>query len=305
MSGSETVEYYDTLLKLWILLGKRDASLKHAFVQAMQAVRQTMVRVSARKLWYVGEVTVSDGRQWTKMQHAACALPGLLMLARAHGLDTRVAGADRNTPAGASDLRLARELMQACYEGHRSMPTGLAPARWHWLATVPDGNPRGVAHFVVNSGDGAADLGPETASSLYLLWKTTGDARYRDWAWMLFRTLQRWARAERGECRGARCKRLKGEAAGYLAVGDVQKVPPVTRDAQPARVLATLSYLWLTQADRAEGCTGDACSLGLRQARAGAEDRSIVRLKDHVFVAEGYPLPLASSRIVRGASVKA
>lgn len=166
-----------------------------------------------------------------------------------------------------------------------------------YIKTSPaDGNSRGVNHFVINSGDGANGVPLETAASLYLLWKVTGDSKYQDWSWMLFRAIERWSRVDRGDCRGNACGRLPENAGGYAAVQDVQKVPPSLDDSQPLGALGTLTYLWLIQSDRAEACAVEEC---LRSNRDGGPLR--VNLREQVLSSAGYPLPLAGSHIVRKA----
>ena len=47
-------------------------------------------------------------------------------------------------------------------------------------------------------------LRPEAVESFYLLWKVTGHPRYRQWAWQVFRALDKWARV-RPQDRQRRC----------------------------------------------------------------------------------------------------
>lgn len=41
-------------------------------------------------------------------------------------------------------------------------------------------------------------LRPETVESLFILWRVTGDPRYREWGWQIFRAFHKFSRVEGG-----------------------------------------------------------------------------------------------------------
>ena len=67
----------------------------------------------------------------------------------------------------------------------------------------------------------------QTVESLFMLWKTTRDPKWRERAWAVFEALEREARTE----------------AGYAVVGDVQSARGVRRDEMPRCVCSCLSWL--------------------------------------------------------------
>ena len=69
-------------------------------------------------------------------------------------------------------------------------PSGLAPefVRFSDVMTV------GAEHNL---------LRPETVEALFVLWRTTGDAKYRDWGWEIFEAFEQNCRVRR-QCR-VRC----------------------------------------------------------------------------------------------------
>ncbi|KZT25222.1 glycoside hydrolase family 47 protein [Neolentinus lepideus HHB14362 ss-1] len=74
-------------------------------------------------------------------------------------------------------------------------------------------------------------LRPETLESLYLMWRTTGDERWRERAWGIFEAIER-------ECK---------TATGYAVVKVVHQDPVVLGNSMPSYFLAeTLKYLYLT-----------------------------------------------------------
>ncbi|KAL6769616.1 MAN1 [Auxenochlorella protothecoides x Auxenochlorella symbiontica] len=298
--GGRADSYYEYLLKRWIQRGKKDKTLLQWYIEAMRSVRSRLVQRTVGNLWFVSELDLTQNRTWPKMDHLACFLPGVLALGHYHGVDTRVPGAtQRDHPPGMSDLRLARELARSCYEGYRNTPSGLAPEVWHWVAHMPDDNPRGMGEFSITSLDAHSLLRPETAESLYLLYKVTGDPAYQDQAWAIFRAVQRWARVRAGAhpphgggCEGAG-EGCHEHPANYASLDNVAAAPSSQRDSQESFFLSeTLKYLWLVQADAPDACAVANCT------RAGPGRPSLFPLDTWVFNTEAHPLPLAGVRRV-------
>ena len=97
-------------------------------------------------------------------------------------------------------------------------------------------------------------LRPETAESYLVLWRLTGDWRYREWGWQLVAALQ------------ANC----WTHSGYSGVRDVYKQPAVKDDVQQSFFLAeTLKYLYLL-----------------------FSKDDFIDLKQWVFNTEAHPLPI-------------
>jgi len=74
-------------------------------------------------------------------------------------------------------------------------------------------------------------LRPETAESLFMLHRATGDQKYREWGWELFQTFERHCKVPGG---------------GYSGVADVREASPRKNDRQESFWLAeTLKYFYL------------------------------------------------------------
>ncbi|KAL1745201.1 glycoside hydrolase family 47 protein [Schizophyllum fasciatum] len=74
-------------------------------------------------------------------------------------------------------------------------------------------------------------LRPETLESLYLLWKVTGEARWRERAWKIFEAIEIHAKTP----------------SGYASLRAVETTPGVKQDDMPSYFFAeTLKYLYLT-----------------------------------------------------------
>ncbi|KAN0078488.1 glycoside hydrolase family 47 protein [Tylopilus felleus] len=73
-------------------------------------------------------------------------------------------------------------------------------------------------------------LRPETVESFYILWRTTGDVKWRHRGWHVFQAIERYTKT----------------ASGYSSVENVHTADPTPMDSMPSYFLAeTLKYLYL------------------------------------------------------------
>ena len=102
-------------------------------------------------------------------------------------------------------------------------------------------------------------LTPELLESYFILYRLTGDEKYRDHAWRLAQVIYKYGRSE---------------DSGFVSFRHVNRIPPVANDYQPSHFLgATLKYLYLIFEDRT----------------------SVLPLDKWVFNAAGHPLPVCGS----------
>lgn len=218
MLGARTDSYYEYLLKQWIFTGKSDDLLKKRYIHAMQSVRTKLLRRTnfvpggeyENGLLYVSERKGSA--MSAKMDHLVCFLPGLFALGHFHGVSTALPKSlesfgndtselERNKHIWGDDLYIAEELANTCYELYRQSPTGLAPEIAHFFESereYPHNHVSDVGggYFYVKDLDAHNILRPETVESLYILWKVTGDPKYRERSWRIFRAFELWSRVE-------------------------------------------------------------------------------------------------------------
>lgn len=218
MLGARTDSYYEYLLKQWIFTGKSDALLKERYIHAMQSIRMKLLRrtnfVSGGEhedgLLYVSEM--KGTAMSAKMDHLVCFLPGLFALGHLHGISTAIpkpatssandtGELERNKHIWKDDLYIAEELSNTCYELYRQSPTGLAPEIAHFFEAEGEYphnhlSDIGGGYFYVKDLDAHNILRPETVESLFILWKVTGDPKYRERSWQIFRAFERWSRVE-------------------------------------------------------------------------------------------------------------
>ena len=134
---------------------------------------------------------------------------------------------------GATQLDVAAELTAGCREMYKRNPLGMGPEIGHF--NVDDEH--AADDMLIKPADAHSLLRPEYVESLYVLWRVTGEQRYRDWGWDVWRGIERYARVDTG---------------GYASIESVLEDPPRQRDHMESFFVAeTLKYLHLLFEDDA------------------------------------------------------
>ncbi len=161
----------------------------------------------------------------------------------------------------ADDMRLAAEITRTCHEMYSFTATKLAPEivrfRSHEKGhgQVGAGGDRGLG-MIVDPGAKHCLLRPEAVESFFVMFRLTGDERYREWGWEMAQAIEAKARIETG---------------GYSSINDVTHDPPAYKDHQESFFLAeTLKYLYLL-----------------------FSDSKLIPLDKYVFNTEAHPLSIA------------
>jgi len=140
----------------------------------------------------------------------------------------------------------ALDITHTCRKGYSMQPTGLGPER---MTFSDDG--------VKAAKEKKYILRPETIESYFYLWRTTSDPKYRDWAWEMALSIEKYCRC----------------GVGYCGVKDVTTKSVTHDDEQQSFFLAeTLKYLFLI-----------------------FSDNSILDLNEWVFNTEAHPFPIRGS----------
>jgi Glycosyl hydrolase family 47 len=129
------------------------------------------------------------------------------------------------------EMKLARELMQTCFGMYRVTLTGLAPEiTWFHIEDPPLHEGEAIPpddlkdevdanwkqDYIVKSSDAHNLQRPETVESLFVMWRITGDVKYREWGWEIFEAFETHSRERHG--------------AGFVSLNDVNELPPSQRD---------------------------------------------------------------------------
>lgn len=185
----------------------------------MDGVVEKLLSRSAKSgLAFLSDWDLSTGKTTRKMDHLVCFLPGLLAL----GSINDPLGADSSRAV--RDMTLAKSLMYTCYEMYHSTKSGISPE----YVIFPD---RGVD---IEVPDNAAFyiLRPEVAESLFVMAQLTNETVYRDWAWEIWKSIDKHCRIENG----------------YASLKDVQNPQKGVDDRMESFFLAeTIKYLYLAQ----------------------------------------------------------
>ena len=255
--GARVDSYYEYLLKGWLHTGKTDAALLTAYQNAVHAITtQLLVRSEELGVVYVAEADMGGARPslTPKMDHLVCFYPGLLALGHLHGVRPRREHAAAEAEAlerlglgaNATQLDAARSLAAACHAMYDN-PLGMGPEIAYF---------EGPSGINIHPADGHSLLRPEYVESLFILWRVTGEQRWRDWGWDAAVAIQKHARVDGG---------------GYASVSSVSSARPQLRDHMESFFLAeTLKYLLLLFSD----------------------DEGLLPLDAVVFNTEAHPLPI-------------
>ncbi|KAJ7056221.1 seven-hairpin glycosidase [Mycena amicta] len=247
---------YEYFLKQWLMAGQREPKARDLYLRSANAIIEHMLYVGAnRPMLYASDI--KDGQPVNHFEHLTCFLPALLALgARTPALKLTPVEKERHAWA-------AEGLANTCWTMYNDMQSGLSPdkivldqwpeaerGRWvnllaQWEREGRDGLPPGVAK--VDRQPDASRRGyatlvdayllrPETVETFYLMWRTTGDIKWRERGWAIFESIEKFTRVKYGYT-----------SVRYL---DEQAYAPARIDSQPSWYFAeTLKYLFLLFTD--------------------------------------------------------
>lgn len=267
--GSRGDSYYEYLIKVWLQQkGTKFSYLYDMYVEAIKGVRHLLVRKSVPNgLLFVGELPYGkEGGFSPKMDHLVCFLPGTLALGATKGLTKeRAMRENLLTFEDMENLKLAEDLAKTCVEIYSVTSTGLAPEIAYFnIEGNSEGGPDGgnkrskyLNDIIIKPADRHNLLRPETVESLFVLYRITGDSKYRKWGWQIFEAFEKYTKIDSG---------------GYTSLDDVTVIPPQRRDKMETFFLGeTLKYIYLLFGNS-----------------------TTIPLDEYVFNTEAHPIPIIS-----------
>ncbi|KAJ6470284.1 glycoside hydrolase family 47 protein [Mycena vitilis] len=267
---------YEYFLKQWLMTGQKEPKTRDLYIRSANAIIEHLLYVGPRRpLLYVTDLF--KGQPTHRFNHLACFLPALFALgAHTHALGLSEDERKRHTWA-------AEGLANMCWAVYEDTTSGLSPdsfvvdkwpvaehGRWarrleEWERAGGAGLPPGVAHLEreTNADERGYSpitdsylLRPEAVETFYIMWRTTGDIKWRERGWAVFQSLQKNSRVRYGYT-----------SVRYL---DEPNHKPFQFDDMPSWFLAeTLKYLFLL-----------------------FTDEELVPLSKWVFNTEAHPLPV-------------
>ncbi|PSR91905.1 endoplasmic reticulum mannosyl-oligosaccharide 1,2-alpha-mannosidase [Coniella lustricola] len=250
--GSRGDSYYEYLIKQYLQTNKAEPIYLDMWDEALRGVRKHLVTYTEpSQFTIIGEkVNGLAGELSPKMDHLVCFMPGTIALAVTGGLTEAEA---RKLPSWDAqkerDMQLAHELTQTCWGMYKYMATELAAEITYFNIPYPilpegskhqapadfdmaDPNAEWRKDFTVKPSDQHNLQRPETVESLFYMWRITGDIKYREWGWDMFKSFMNYTAVEDG--------------GGFTSLSNANKIPPVQRDNMESFWLAeTLKYFYL------------------------------------------------------------
>ncbi|KAH8889568.1 family 47 glycosyl hydrolase [Thozetella sp. PMI_491] len=249
--GSRGDSYYEYLIKQYLQTGEKETIYRDMWRDALQGVRKHLITyTSPSRFTIIGERPSGIEHELSpKMDHLVCFMPGTIALAVTGGLSEKESRKLRTwTKQDEDDMQLARELMQTCWGMYKYMATGLAAEITYFNIDKPplpesaphdppatfDPNPEATwrQDFDVHPQDTHNLQRPETVESLFYMWRITGEQKYRDWGWEMFKSFMNYTAVEDG--------------GGFTSLSNANTIPPLIRDNMESFWLAeTLKYFYL------------------------------------------------------------
>ena len=257
--GSRGDSYYEYLIKQYLQTSKQEPIYEEMWDEALAGVRKHLITYSKPSGFTIlGERPNGLKKELSpKMDHLVCFMPGTIALGATGGLSEAEAMKLPTWSAKkASEMTLARELMQTCWGMYKCTKTGLAGEITHFVIDKPplpesaphnppkEFDPSGEAiwrrEFIVKSNDNHNLQRPETAESLFYMWRITGEEMYRDWGWEMFKSFMNYTAVEHG--------------GGFTSLRNADVLPPVQADNMESfwlvSVLFAIAVRFLTNVGR-------------------------------------------------------
>ncbi|KAL8773119.1 MAG: hypothetical protein Q9209_001795 [Squamulea sp. 1 TL-2023] len=251
--GSRGDSYYEYLIKQYLQTSGQEPIYLDLWNQALTGVRKHLITYTRKSHFTIiaerPNGLTSDLQP--KMDHLVCFMPGTIALAATGGKTLAEAKKGGQwSKQQQADLDLAIELTKTCWGMYKTTATGLAPEITFFEIDNP---PRSEAHgrlsspadpvatdaaaewkddFVIKGQDAHNLQRPETVETLFYMWRITGEEKYREWGWEMFKSFVNYTQ-------------LEGDA-GFTSLASVLEVPPRLRDNMESFWLAeTLKYFYL------------------------------------------------------------
>ncbi|KAH7329102.1 mannosyl-oligosaccharide 1,2-alpha-mannosidase [Stachybotrys elegans] len=249
--GSRGDSYYEYLIKQYLQTQKSEKVYLDMWEESLKGIRKHLITYTEPSGFTI-VAERPDGlkqRLFPKMDHLVCFLPGTIALAVTEGLPESEA---RKLPSWSKkkeeEMELAKELMHTCWATYKYMATGLAAEITHFNIADPP-LPESAAHnapqefdpdpeaewrkdFIVKANDVHNLQRPETVESLFYMWRITGDEKYREWGWEMFKSFMNYTAVPEG--------------GGFTSLSNANVIPPKIKDNMESFWLAeTLKYMYL------------------------------------------------------------
>lgn len=246
--GSRGDSYYEYLIKQYLQTSNQEPVYLDMWNQALAGVRKHLIAYSSPSHFTIlGERPSGlSGKLSPKMDHLVCFMPGTIALGATGGATVEEAKkAGKWGRKEEDEMNLAIELTKTCWGMYKVTATGLAPEITFFQTNDPPhmeqdgkltsnemGNDSWKQDYIIKPQDSHNLQRPETVETLFYMWRITGDQKYREWGWEMFKSFVKYSAASDG--------------AGFTSLDKVNEIPPMLRDNMESFWLAeTLKYFYL------------------------------------------------------------
>ncbi|KAG7195741.1 mannosyl-oligosaccharide alpha-1,2-mannosidase [Scheffersomyces spartinae] len=231
--GSRGDSYYEYLLKQYLQTNNQEKAYWEMYRESVAGVKKRLVKKSTPNgLTFIGELPNGlNGQFSNKMDHLVCFYGGLLALGATNGMPLEEARkSDFWNEELEDDFNLGQELTYTCYKMyHDVVPTGLSP---EIVVFNTDGQSKD--DFYIKTLDKHNLQRPETVESLFILYRLTGDVKYRKMGYEIFRNFVKYTRYVN-----------KNGDATYTCLLDVTSKNGLKDSTESFWFAETLKYLYL------------------------------------------------------------
>lgn len=254
--GSRGDSYYEYLLKQYLQTNLQEPIYEGMYRESVRGVRKHLVRRSKPSdLAFIGELENGIGKHLSpKMDHLVCFYGGLLALGATNGLTYSEAKKLPDwTDEKEEEFQLGADLTYTCYRMYADTQTGLSPE----IAVFNEDKTQN-SDFHIKPADRHNLQRPETVESLFVLYRLTGDEKYRQYGYEIFNSFMKHTKIEN-----------ENGDISFTSLKDVTSIPSPTKDNTESFWWAeTLKYLYLL-----------------------FDDTNKVPLDKYVFNTEAHPFP--------------
>lgn len=217
--GAGTDSYYEYIIKSYLMTGGVGKEMLHRHILMMNDIKSKLVfKTINQELVGIGAKSRSKYPD-AEVEHLATFAGGMIAL-----------GSVKNNENHEEDLKLASDVTTTYAKTYAAFKSGIMPE--HVEYNVRNENDKEDIKMVV---DGYI-LRPETVESIFYLYRFTGDQKFRDYNWQIFKAINKSCRVENG----------------FTSITKLQHDPEDVRhrDEMESFFLAeTLKYLYLTFTD--------------------------------------------------------
>ncbi|BGP14426.1 hypothetical protein JCM10213_004549 [Rhodosporidiobolus nylandii] len=244
--GSRGDSYYEYLLKQYLQTNRTEPVYKTMHDEAMGGIKTHLLKTSPVKgLVYTSELLPKRTQQGMmledtpKQDHLVCFLGASLLLGATEATAPLPPDESLFTDEQTDDWFTGKALIKTCVDTYTSSKTGLAPEIVNFFSDPAAAKKAGRDWFINSRGltypdppiDARNILRPETAESLFVAYRLTGDPIYRTWGWQIFQAFVKHCRLPGG---------------GFASILDVDEVPVKYEDRMETFWISeTLKYLFL------------------------------------------------------------